>query len=350
MARSAVHLPIIAEAESRSGPPISSETVAFGSRTVVLAPTWLGDTVMALPVLEAIAESRAQGVDVLAPASMERFLKATRLFRLVLPSSDSFFGDRRILAVGGYDEAFVLPHSWRSALLPFLAHVEVRRGCDRDGRGILLTDRAGAPDRARHQVNDYDALLLDVGLDRASDVPRFRLPPGFVASGRRKLEEVGIDPDRAFVGFNPGGLGTERKRWPIERFAAIASELRGAGVPAVVYCGRTEEPSAKRIAAAVSPALPVLGSDEDVLGLASFLAPCRLLVTNDSGAMHLAAALGVRCVALFGPTDPARTAPLGPDHRIVRGETMESIDPDVVAAALFEELHERRTTGASRRP
>jgi len=316
-----------------AAPPAIMPSVYRGSRTIVLAPKWLGDTIMALPVLETICESRPGGVDILAAEAMERLLKSTRLFRLILPTSDSFFENRRILKTAGYDEAFILPNSFRSALLPFLSGVAVRRAYTTDGRRLLVSEPVRTPSRDRHQVFDYDELLASTGLTRATRVPHFEVSPGFLEAGRQALRAAGVDPSATFVGLNPGGIGNPAKRWPNEHFGKLAAALRASGTTVVVYGGAADLDDARVIAAAVDPALPIIGPDEDCLGLAALLAPCRLLVTNDSGGMHLAAALGIPCVAMFGPTDPARTAPCGEGHRVIRGTTMASIPVEDVLRA-----------------
>ncbi len=298
----------------------------YGSRTIVLAPKWLGDTIMALPVLEAISENRPQGVDILAPEPMERLLKATRLFRLIIPNAGSVFGNRRLLTVAGYDEAFILPNSFRSAWIPFLSSIPVRRGYRTDYRNWLINNSLPPPRRDRHQVFDYDGLLSQTGIERSSEVPKLILAPGFLRSGDDSLRAAGVDSSMPFVGLNPGGIGNPLKRWPTERFAELAGLLRRDGIPVIVFCGPPDLDDARKIASATSPALPVVAADQDQLGLASMLAHCTLLVTNDSGGMHLAAAAGVTCLALFGPTDPLRTGPRGEGHRVIRGATMDAIE------------------------
>ena len=124
------------------------------------------------------------------------------------------------------------------------------------------------------------------------------------------------------VGLFPGAEFGASKRWPRERFEEAARLLRArhAGVRLTILAGPKEVWLAVRLHEETGKIHPVVGPDLDLAELAAVLAHHRALLTNDSGPMHLAAALGVRCAALFGPTDPGRTAPVGEEHRVLYGD------------------------------
>lgn len=305
-----------------------------GSRSVVLAPRRVGEIVLALPAFEAIVEDRPTGVDVVVPAVAERLVKAARLFRLVLPRGAGFFDDRRLLSVAEYDEAFVLEPGFAAALLPFWARITVRRGYRGAGRSLFFSEPADRPPVDRHLLFDLDPLLESAGIARTSERPRVPISAGFAQAAAAKLAEAGVDPGRPFVGLHLGDDGDPARGWPNESFGALASGLRGAGIAVALFATPPTAEAAARLASAASPALPLVPPAEDWLEQAALFAGSRLLVTAESGEMHLAAAAGVRVVALFGPGDPARNGPIGDGHRVLRRGSMAEIAADDVAAVV----------------
>lgn len=305
-----------------------------GSRSVVLAPRRVGEIVLALPAFEAIAEDRPTGVDIVVPAVAERLVKSARLFRIVLPRGAGFFDDRRLLSVAEYDEAFVLEPGFVAALLPFWARITVRRGYRGAGRSFLFSEPADRPPEDRHHLFDLDPLLESAGIARTSERPRVPISAGFAQAAAATLAAAGIDPGGPFVGLHLGADGDPTREWPNESFAALASELQGAGIAVAIFATPTTAAATARLAAATSPALAVIPAGEDWLEQAALFAASRMLVTAESGEMHLAAAAGVPCVALFGPGDPARNGPMGEGHRVLRRGSMAEIAPGDVAAVI----------------
>jgi heptosyltransferase-2 len=225
------------------------------------------------------------------------------------------------LEAGGFEEAVVLPHSFRSARLVQAAGIPRRFGYRGDFRGPWLAPAVRKPRGRRPQVEDYRELLEAMAVaPPASWVPRLELPAGLLDAGRERLERARVAPGGGpLVGLFPGAEWGASKRWPMRSFAALAVELRRR-VPAaraVIVAGPKEVWLAVRVHEESGKLHPVIGPDLDLAQLAGALAHLDLLVTNDSGPMHLAAALGVRTVALFGPTDPRRTAPAGDGHEVL---------------------------------
>ena len=122
------------------------------------------------------------------------------------------------------------------------------------------------------------------------------------------------------MGLAPAAVWGRSKMWPTASFGALACGLRRRGVEVVVVIGPGEEALAAAVGEACGTPLPVVGADADLAGLAGMLARMSVLVGNDSGPMHLAATVGTPAVALFGPTDPARTGPLGGRHVVLQRE------------------------------
>jgi len=175
------------------------------------------------------------------------------------------------------------------------------------------------PDSGRHQIHDADAALACLGLDGANQEWRAELPEALVSLGQQVLRESGAGPDIRPVGLAPGvASGGSAKQWPEEHFGRLASLLMTGGFQPVVVIGPGEATIAHSVIEASGLDLPVIAEDLDAAGLAAVLSGLSVLVGNDSGPAHLASALGVATVALFGPTDEGRTAPMTPDGVVLR--------------------------------
>lgn len=339
-------------------------------RTLVVAPSWVGDTVMALPVLEAL-DASGRETRILAKPGLHPLLAFWRPEAHLLSRAGT---DLEIVARLRYaecDEAVILPNSFRSAWLPWRAGIPWRWGYAGNLRSLLLSPavrRAGG--RKRPQVEDYAALLAALGVDApATWVPRLPWIGERAEQGRALLARAGITPgDGPLVGLFPGAEFGPSKRWPYERWIGLAQALRREvpGIQVVLVAGPDEVWLVVPIHEQTGRIHPVVGPDLDLGRLASVLGHLDLLVTNDSGPMHVAAALGVACVALFGPTDPRRTSPAGEGHRVLASGRwcapcfrrrcpllhhgcMKDLGIEAVTAAAVEALGSDRTAQDARR-
>ncbi len=305
-------------------------------RTLIVAPNWVGDCVMAEPVFRALAASGRELTVLARPplhpllalfsgvtATLDRATDEATLAALGAGGAIGGSGASGGSAAGPFDEAVILPNSFRAAWLLSRAGIARRYGYRADFRGPLLAPAVARPRGRRPQIEDYRELLaaMEVALP-ASFLPRLELPPALLARGRARLERAGIevaartaavDAPGAFVGLAPGAEWGASKRWPMRHWSDLANELRRRipGVREAIFVGPKETWLGVRVHEESGKIHPLLGPDLDLAGLAAVLSHLDLLVTNDSGPMHLAAALGVPCVALFGPTDRRRTAPAG---------------------------------------
>ena len=290
------------------------------SGTVVFAPNWVGDTVMALPVIEALAAA-GRPPAVLARPHLAPLLElgpaAAGLVRREADDRATVTALRR----HGFDEAVLLPNSFRAAWLARRAGIARRWGYRGNWRSPLLNHAVRRPAGGGPQIADYGELLAAMGVAPPADwVPRLNLSPAELEAGRALVERTGLGGgDGPLIGLFPGAEFGPSKRWPWRRFAELARQLRRR-LPAariLILVGPKETWLGVRVHEESGHVHPLAGPDLDLGKLARLLASLDLLVTNDSGPMHLAAAVGVRCVALFGPTDPARTAPAGAGHRVL---------------------------------
>jgi len=300
--------------DGRSEPPVSRTHPAV----FVDLPNWIGDVVMSLPAVARLGDRWRPGEMVLGCRP-----PVARLLGLVFPGSNVIATDRRtsLLATarrltvghGRFHTAVTLRHATRAKLLVRLV---ARRtlGSAGGGGGILLT-QAFPVDRDRHQVHDADPVLRALDLPPADPAWRPPLPSVLATEGKAALERAGVTGKIA--GLVPGAAWGDSKRWPVESFGRLARLIGEIGLTPVVFIGPGEEWLAAEISEAAGRRVANVGPDLDVAGLFGALAGARVVISNDSGPMHLAALAGVPIVALFGPTDPRRTAPLVEPRRVL---------------------------------
>jgi heptosyltransferase II len=300
-------------------PTAAASLTGLPLRTLVVMPSWVGDCVMALPALDALAASGRRVVAFARPHLLPLLQLSPAVSDLVARSPDPTTTVESLRAAG-CDEAVVLPNSFRSAWLAHQSGIAWRWGYRGGWRAPLLSAPVPRPGGRRPQVEDYRELLEALSVPPpASWVPRLPRSPALLAAGRERLARARLGGEGPLVGLAPGAEWGPSKRWPWRRFADLANELRRRvpGVRQAILVGPKEVWTAVRIHEESGKLHPVIGPDLDLAGLAAVLACLDLLVTNDSGPMHVAAAFGVPCVALFGPTDRRRTAPAGEGHRVL---------------------------------
>jgi heptosyltransferase-2 len=300
------------------------------SNILVRAANWVGDAVMSLPALRAIRERNPDAhIAILARPWVADLYRREPFCDEHIPAPRTWGGRLRLvraLRQRRFDAAILLPNSLESALVARLGGIPRRIGYNRDGRGWLLTSAIAPPQPQEippHQSFYYLELLHRAGiitelppatpilLHGAEDASR---------AGREVFDAMGLR--QPVIGVSPGAENSRAKQWPLERFVEAAIQLAASLDAAVVLFGSAREQTLCRLAAE-----EIRRSGTRVLNLAGettlgqfveLAAACRVFLTNDSGAMHVASALGVPTVAVFGPTDWIATAPAGPRSLIVR--------------------------------
>ena len=304
------------------------------SNLVVLAPNWLGDAVMALPALADVRRHFAgvrltvagrgsvaalftmvPGVDAVLTLPGRGGLAALRTWR----------DDAAALAAGGFDTALLFPNSFASALIVNRAGIAARWGLATDLRTRLLTRSAPKPRAAGHQAAYYQALVAAFGVANGPGFARVDAPP----------IEHPLAPAGPYVVLAPGAAYGKAKQWPPHRFAELASSLLEEGRGVVLIGSGGDRPACAEVArtvsrlrgASIGERLADLSGRTSLAQLAGVMAGASAVVSNDSGAMHLAGAVGAPVAAIFGATNEHRTAPL------TRGP--ESPPPIVVATSVW---------------
>jgi lipopolysaccharide heptosyltransferase II len=285
------------------------------SRVVVFAPNWLGDSVMALPAIADLGRALPAGTLTIAARPT-----IAPLFSLLPAIGDVALWSKRGPEMRSpASTAILLPNSFQSALAAWRAGIGERWGYRTDWRRALLT-RAIEPPTGVHQVEYYQRLVRALGFANGPGRPHIPLSDELRESGAEQLRGVGWDGREPLLAIAPGAAYGGSKRWPPDYFAGLVRSLAEDGVRAVMVGSRADLPVGREIEAALEPlrGLPLLNlMGTDLPTLAGVLANCRALVSNDSGAMHLAVALGVRVTAVYGPTDERMTRPLGDAHTVL---------------------------------
>jgi len=295
---------------------------------LVVMPTWLGDCVMATPTLRALRELYPDAkITALMRHNVRPILDGlTSIDRLLSVRPKKKPGTRgarqrrtlvglgRRLSRGGFDTAVLLPNSFKSAALASVAGIPRRVGYDRDGRGVLLTDRLIAR-RHRGQFVPVPTLDYYLGIARylGSEDPCHAMElatrPESDARALACLTSAGFDVNNdELLLINPGAQKTT-KRWPAQRFGQLIDEMNQRfGVKAAVTGSPAEREILDQvIASAKSPVIDLPRQGMDLHLLKSIMRWTRLMVTNDTGPRHIAAAMRVPVATLFGPTTPAWT-------------------------------------------
>jgi heptosyltransferase-2 len=337
------------------------------SRLVVRAPNWLGDAVLALPALAALRRHfRNAHLTIAAPAGFAPLFheESSASPDAVLALSSSPKDVKAALQKGGFELAILLPNSFRSAWLARRAGIPARWGYARSARAWLLTK---TPVKipvtgVQHQSDYYRALVRGFGIPCDDDAPKITARAATAERGRKLLEQQGVDLERRVVVLAPGAAYGQAKQWPPDRVATLVARLIKDRDATCVIVGAAHDRDAAR---AIESRLESRSRFIDLTGrttlpeLIGVLSRADVLVSNDSGAMHVGAALGRPVVAIFGPTDERATRPIGPhdvltasafcrpchlrdcpiDHRC-----MKRITPDAVFAAVSRQLAFRRSS------
>lgn len=296
--------------------------IEMSYRIFVVAPSWIGDTIMAQPLFQRLAQQHSTlEIDVLAPPWVAPLLKrmpeVTRVIDSPLRHGGLDWTTRRRLGEQlrseRYDQAIVLPNSWKSALVPFHAGIRKRTGYRGEARYFLLND-IHTLDTVRHPelVQRYAALAGP--LDGKKLEARLQSTPEQQAAA---LTAHGLAADAQPVIFCPGAEYGPAKRWPAEYYAALAQRYGTTQQPVLLLGSPKDAPVGDEIVAQSMGTARNLAGKTTLFEAIDLLAAARLVVSNDSGLMHVAAALQRPQVALYGSSSPAYTPPMNDRARIV---------------------------------
>lgn len=335
-------------------------------KILVRGVNWIGDTILTLPSIEALRNLLPRAhITLLVKDHLSSLFRNAPWVDEVLACPRASAGMRsleeeihlvRNLRRGGYNCALVFPRSPRSALTPYLAGIRYRIGYAAHGRGLLLTHRIRETQalRTSHQADYYYELVKFMGVSAGRPLPRLCIGSEEDALAQSFYDATGIASQHRVIALNPGSTYGPAKCWPPGRYIELARRLLASPRNRLLLVGGSDNAGlVEYIYLSLNRrALKAVG--KDLMLLAAILKRCDLMITNDTGPMHMASAVGIPVIALFGPTDPLTTSPLGPHNRLMRKQTdcspclkricphnhrcMEAITVDEVEAAAYEHM------------
>ena len=297
-------------------------------KILVRATNWVGDAVMSLPALRALRQRFPQArISILAKPWVADLYRREPFCNELIPYTPRTLAEKWAAASAlrphRFDTAILLQNAFEAAVIAYLAGIPERIGYARDGRTFLLTRAIPVPrpgEIPRHERFYYLELLRRAGIvDELpqNDAIRLEGAPAARSAGLDRLRQLGLGD--AVIGVSPGAAYGTAKRWLPERFAdsanRVASEL---GAAVAIFGSKDERALCESVAASITTRVKNFAGETSLAEFIDLAAACRVYLTNDSGAMHIASALGVPTVAVFGATDDVATGPTGTLAKVVR--------------------------------
>lgn len=294
---------------------------------LVRMPNWIGDLVMATPVLTDLRNAFPKAtITAMCRTPICQLLKEDKaideLFCFTKPANDFVRREERdIIAkirAGKYDTGIILTNWFSSAWWFWQGNVKRRIGYVGHFRRYLLTDKLRMPEEKEHTVVTYKRLLTPLDIPISETAPRLYVTAKEVEESKQLLYQRGYVKGKKLVGINPGAAYGSAKCWPPERFRALAMRIMLETDAYVVFFGDATTASlVKEICVGLPEKVLDLAGITSLRELACIIKDCSVLVTNDSGPMHIGAALGTPLVALFGSTDDHATGPYGRKEEVI---------------------------------
>lgn len=338
-------------------------------RILIRSANWVGDAIMTTPAMKAIRQNfPGASITLLAkPWVMPVFQNNPHVDALmVYDSGGRHQGPMGICRLTRdlkgqlFDLAILFQNAFEAALIAWMARIPMRLGFTTDARSLLLTHRVRRWPKLKkgHLVDYYLGLLAGAGLTPVDRRLNLFLSPAELAASRGTLHAMGIEAGRSVIGINPGATYGTAKRWPKERFVELGRLLiREEHARILIFGGPGEARLGQELAARIGFGCIKLCDRTSLREAIGLINTCTAFITNDSGLMHVAAALDIPQVAIIGPTDPIATGPVNPASRLVQSigscymapcllpncpidhRCMTSIGVSVVYEAVSELLH-----------
>jgi heptosyltransferase II len=296
-------------------------------RVLVCGVNWIGDSVMSMPALQSFRKANpAVCITMLVKPGLVSLWKLRTGFDGILPLYEGVAGTMKTVATirrHRFDQAFILPHSFRSAVVPWLAGVPVRIGMPGHWRDFLLTEVIRPTERPgrSHQAYEYLELLTPTAAEAELEPPLLELPESALASARKRIAPAA----KPRVALIPGAARGPAKQWPREHFIELGRMLNEKQRCGIVILGtRLEATLCDAVAKGIGPLAMNLAGHTGLAEWIAILKACDLVVANDSGGVHVAAAVGTPVVALYGITDPSKTGPLGKKCRVLQNSVIRT--------------------------
>jgi heptosyltransferase-2 len=298
---------------------------------LVRGTNWIGDSVLSLAALRELRRLFPDDhLAILVKEWVAGVFEDPELVDevIVLDNNQRCLRSIRSNQLWRFDQAILFQNAFEAALLTFLSRIPERVGYSTDWRGLLLT-RSARPrikPLGRHQVYYYLDLLYQTKVSPVDYLassefqPNIRLKASERGLERRRevLHRRGVKPDAPLIGLNPGAYFGSAKRWLTDRYASLADRfVSELGAEVLIFGSRNEQGIAEEIESYMSHQPRILAGQTDLSTLIALVSSCALFVTNDSGPMHLAAALDIPQIAIFGSTDEVATGPFSSKAKVI---------------------------------
>jgi heptosyltransferase-2 len=293
-------------------------------KIVIRGANWLGDSIITIPAVRGLRKLfPSASLDMITPHNLADLWENERAIdRVIALDRPTHPREKlrliRLLRSSRYDLGVLFPNSFESALWFFLGRVRTRLGYQRCGRGILLNRKVIADGKSGHQVYHYLNLVKSLGSFETDSTPSVRIPEELRLWANKLLQGSGAVIGSPVIGINPGSTYGKAKCWPSDRFSELIRLLRERlGAHIIIFGSPAERALAESLYRGTRRSVLNLAGETTVMQLAALAARCNAFVSNDTGPMHVACAVGTAVVAIIGPTDPAATGPLG-ESAIIR--------------------------------
>jgi heptosyltransferase-2 len=300
-----------------------------GMKIVVRAPNWIGDAILSLPALTSLQKNFPDAEIWVTASEWTKGIFAPLDWvrgTISLSNKNNYKNvqlDAQELKEHAFDIGILFTNSFGSALLFSMAKIPQRWGYARDGRHLLLTKRVRTSplEAPRHHIQYYLSLITKLGLETEPAQLNFPLSDNAVFQAKDLLRSLSVDTNKPIIIFSPGAAYGPAKRWPASFFSRLATALQTHHDAEILIIGSDAD---KEIAASITA--PMSKKPIDLTGkttlpqLAGAISQSALFITNDSGPMHLANALKVPVVAIFGPTDPRITGPYQEPSKVLKSQ------------------------------
>ncbi len=296
------------------------------NRILVVGPAWVGDMVMAQSLFKTLKQQHPKAsIDVVAPSwskpLLGRMPEVNTAFSLPVSHGKLQLRARwtlgKQLRGNHYDQAIVIPRSYKAALVPWFARVPIRTGYKGESRyGVINDMRPLDKNILTQTVQRYVTLGLPSDTSLPPPIPEPRLTVD-IHNRSQIVDKLGLNIDAKVIALLPGAEYGPSKRWPIERYRDLAERLSAAGNLVWVFGSEKEQSTGEQITAGLSANVVNLCGRTTLEDVIDLLSLANVVVSNDSGLMHVAAAAGVNIVAIYGSTTPAYTPPLTTKARIL---------------------------------
>ncbi|WP_446008371.1 lipopolysaccharide heptosyltransferase II [Candidatus Electrothrix sp.] len=304
------------------------------ARNILIRSTnWIGDAIITTPAVRSIRHNfpKARITLLALPWVADVFRACPHIDHIFIYDKQGKHGGLRgklLLATElrqqNHDLTILLQNAFEAALITFLARIPVRAGYTTDGRGILLTHRVRKHHeiKTKHQIHYYQEMIEGLGLQRCENTLELFLDPAAEQEAETLINEALQGQKRdsiPIIGLNPGAAYGPAKCWPVEKYAEVAGHLaEKTGGLIVIFGTEADQEAATEISAAAGELVLDLTGKTTLAQALACIARCSVFITNDSGLMHVAAALNTPLVAVFGSTDHIATGPYSEQATVVR--------------------------------